>query len=88
MQPERRRLCIGVFLAGKEGEGLQAENGTCESRAGNSMVSSENSVYHCSIMFGPGPGEGGRGQVTQGFEHSIKEFGPYPVGTGVLFRNF
>lgn len=58
-----------------------------KAEAGNSMVSSENSVCHCSIMSRPGPGEGGRGQVTKGFEHSIKEFGPYPVGTGVLFRN-
>lgn len=37
-------------------------------------------------MHRPGPGAGtgevGRGQMTEGFEHSLKEFGLYPVGTG------
>lgn len=32
-------------------------------------------------------GEVGRGQVTKGCEHSIREFGLYPVGTEVFFGN-
>lgn len=35
-----------------------------------------------------GAGEVGRGQVTKGFEHSVRELGLYPIVTGVFFRNF
>lgn len=72
----------------RKGRAFRQRAACVKAEAGNSMVSSENSVYHYSITFRLGPGEGGRGQVTKGFEHSVKEFGPYPVGTEVLFRNF